>query len=70
MEPSEHRLGVESIDVARAALHQQEDAGLGLGRVMRRLGRKGSGTRGVLREQGSERDASEADGRVLEEVAS
>jgi len=65
----EHGLGVEGIDVARTALHQQEDAGLGFGRVVWRLGRKGSGAGGVLGEKGTECDISEANGGVLEEVA-
>ena len=61
-------LGIEGVDVARAAFHQQEDAVLGFGLVMPASRSEDAGPRGFPVQQSRERDRPQAQGRVVQEL--
>ena len=62
-------LGVEGVDVARAAFHEQEDAILGLGLVMPASRSEDAGPRGLPVQESRERDRPQAHGRVVQELS-
>jgi hypothetical protein len=67
----QQRLGIERVDVRRAAFHEQKDDPLGPRRQMRRFGceRILLGRFACLSEQGGERQRAEADRGAGEELA-
>ena len=62
-------LGSKVSDVARAALHQQEDAVLGLGLVMPSSRGEDAGPRRFLVQESRESDRPQTHGRVVQELS-